>query len=621
MKRWIWLSFLFLVFLFFFACGKLSRKGTAPANLPPEVFLVNIPPNSAHFDTLAWVYWYGFDQDGYIACYQYLVIPDTGNIIPKSGGYIDPAFVQLIERTSPEDWNDSSLAEIIDSVSLADVSRDIIYAVDSAGTWDRVMLFASVDTTISQYFFVRGVDNEGAVSKIWKPDSEKGSNFRWFTRSNRPPITTVNYDTMLIEYCLPETTVDWKGIKISWSAEDPDYGPRFQPSFNYSWELFGPFESKAAIDTTDPTKIYYSSWDGSTGTPIVDSTSRILFGLDNAGGEDYGWYQFRVRAWDDAFAPDTTPATANFKIIKPPFLFKDKDKKSVLLVDATSYDGAYALVHRDTLQSFYIGLLESLKAQGKIDTYSFYRLDRDEVYPPLEDTLAHYKLAIFFNEGRYSAIQGYPNLENDTGFVQIERYLRVGGRVWMIGQNNFGVDDPPVPSYIRISSYDRYGYTGVVDRLGNYFFGVTGMFHPVFKSGNRNEEMIAAEPYLPYGADLPQLEVDTARLSYYTFRGEPIGAVGIPRANWESIWNANYNERLYTFISLYGSQSTMHGRACASRAYSPNPWTFYNEDGQPTLQWRVAEFCFPAVAMKPEQMQDMMEVMVSWFMQEKYPNP
>lgn len=632
MKRWSWLFLLVMLSLIFSSCAKLSKKGTAPSNIPPEVFMVNIPPDSANFSTLAKVYWYGFDQDGYIDRYQYLVIPDTANIIPKTGGYIDPVFVQRIEEVSPDHWNNISLDSIFQSYGY-NISSDIMHAVDSAGTWDNVMLFASIDTAaiVSQYFFVRGVDDKDATSKIWKPDSEKGSNFRWYTRTNRPPFTTLDYDTMLIEYCLPETTVDWKGIKIAWSAEDPDYPSRSQPSFNYSWELFGPFESKAAIDTTDPANIYvsprgirYSSWNDNTASSIVDSTSRILVDLVNASGKDYGWYHFRVRAWDDAFVHDPTPAIANFRIIKPPFLFDPDIGKNVLLVDATSYDGAYGLVHRDTLYSFYTSLMESLKTEEIINDYTFCRDDPNQVYPPLEDTFSHYKLVIYYNENRFTGLQGYPEPipPNDTGFIQIERYLRVGGRVWMIGQNNFGVDQPTVAGYVRISPVDQRsgGYTTTVTRVANYFCGVTGTFHPAFSSGRRNEEMIAAEPYLPHGADLPRLEVDTSRLAYYTFRGRPIGAVGIPRANWESVWNANYNERLYTFISLYGSQSTMHGRACASRAYSPDPWTFYDESGQPTLQWRTAEFCFPAVAINPDDMLGMMRVMVNWFLDENvYP--
>ena len=205
MKRFVWISLLLLVFLLLSSCGKLSRKGTAPENLVPEVFLVNIPPDSVSFSTPARIYWYGFDQDGYIARYQYLVIMDTGNVIPKSGGYIDSMFVKTIERVLPGDWSDSSLSRILG------INRTVLHSADSVkgnGTFDNVMLSASLDSTayLAQYFFVRGVDNEDAVSKIWKPGSPKGSDFRLFTRTNRPPHTTASYDTMIIEYCLPETT-------------------------------------------------------------------------------------------------------------------------------------------------------------------------------------------------------------------------------------------------------------------------------------------------------------------------------------------------------------------------------------------------------------------------------
>ena len=613
MNRWMGLTFLLLVFLFFSACSKLSKKGTAPSNIPPEAFIVNIPTDSSQFNTLDTLYWYGFDQDGYITRYQYLVIADTcdtGYIVPKdSDGYILSSFVQTIERMSPENWNDSYVS------SSLNIGKSFIHADDSAGTFDKVMFFASEDTSaiVPQYFFVRAVDNEGAVSKIWKPDSEKGSNFRFFKRTNIPPNTTIKYDTAIVEYCLPETTTDWGGIRIGWSGIDPDY--RKNPPLFYSWKLYGPYALKPPKDIDTTKDLYYSSWDGITNSPWVDSTSRLLVGLENAPEEDFGWYQFRVQARDDAFVPDPTPAIATFKIIKPPFLFSENDQNKVLLVDATSYDGRIAVPDTAKIRGFYRGLLDSLVAADSINSYSYYRYDPVKVLPLKEEVASHYKLVILFNEGRYSAIQGYPILSNDTGFILLERYLKVGGRVWMIGQNNFGVNDIPVPTYIRIDpSNQSGGFTQATGRLANYYFGVTGYFHPAFNTPNsRTDEMIAAEPYGTH-TELPRLELDSAKLSYY--KGIS-GLKAIPRASWESVWNANYNERLYTFISFYPDTSKCHGRACASRAYDPYPWVFY-ENGQPhILRWKTAEFSFPALAMKESQMLEMMKVMVSWFMSDE----
>jgi hypothetical protein len=45
---------------------------------------------------------------------------------------------------------------------------------------------------------------------------------------------------------------------------------------------------------------------------------------------------------------------------------------------------------------------------------------------------------------------------------------------------------------------------------------------------------------------------------------------------------------------------------------------FNDENGQHILQWRTAEFCFPALPIKDEQMLQMMKVMVPWFMQDQY---
>ena len=641
MKKWMMgLAFLLLVSLLFFSCGKLSRKGTAPTNLPPEVFLVNIPPDGTNFIILSKVYWYGFDQDGYISRYQYLVIPDTGKIILKDTlfidtvmyVYIDSLFVKTIEQVKPEDWNDDSLSAILKrSYPTIPISRNVIHAVDSVagnGSWDNVMLFASMDTAkmVGQYFFVRGVDNEGSVSRIWKPDSERGSTFRLFNRTNRPPITTVDYDSLRIEYCLPETTVDWKGIRIYWSAQDPDYPPRgVTPPLSFKWVLLGPFGSKSDINQNQDS-IYYSSWDDTYKIPWVDNTSRLLVDLENAPGKDYGWYQFMVQARDDAFVPDTTPAKVTFKIIKPPFLFKNYNEKSVLLVDVTN-GGLLFYPQKDSLRAFYRGFLQELKDSGIISRCSLTTLN-----PPPETLLSQYKLVIYINEGRYSSIQGKyntPPAARDTGFIQIERYLRVGGRVWMIGYNNFGLIDLTLtkPQYMPIDPIDTalYGYTNTMVRVANNFCGVTGYFNPAMEI-SRTEEMIAAEPYKTH-PELPLLEVDSVKLKVlpdssnngYFYGIQPLGESlkGIPWAGYEGVWNVNYNERLYTFISYKGSESSLHGRACASRAYSPNPLSYYDEPGQPILQWRTAEFCFPAFAMKKEPMLIMMGEMVEWFMKEE----
>jgi|GEM_PF-1050043 len=652
MKRFVWLSLLLLVFLLMSSCGKMSRKGTSPENVPPEVFLVNIPPDSVNFSTLARIYWYGFDQDGYIARYQYLVIIDTGSVVPKSGGYIDSAFVKTIERVSPGDWNDSSLSRILG------INRSVMHSVDSAGTFGNVMLFASVDTTayVAQYFFVRAVDNQASVSKIWKPGSPKGSDFRFFTRTNRPPRSMINYgnvvnvtgnyvppDSLIFpEYCLPETTVDWKGVKVTWSAVDPDYSSRSQPAFSYTWKLFGPFDSKTAIDTT---KVYYYSWDNTSGTQWVDSVTHVFVNLVNAPGKDYAWYQFKLQSRDDAFVPDPTPPTVTFKIIKPPFLFSPSNGRSILLVDATNY-GGLVTPKMTPLQSFYKGLLDSLvsQSQGPVPIhYSFFRGTDYLRKQPIEDTLSHYKLVIYFNEGRFSGIQGsapnFPYGAQDSAYIAINRYLSVGGRVWMIGFNNFGgIDELGAAVYVPIGPLPGNGFAPPGITLANYFCGVTGYFNPYLSTAESlntgviirspAEEMIAAEPYEGAPVQLPRLEVDTTKLyvppgatqsTYYTFINPPGGSLkGIPRAGWESVWNANYNQRLYTFISYKGTASSLNGRPCASRAYSPHPWVFTDENGQHILQWRTAEFCFPALPMKDKQMLDMMKVMVDWFMQDQY---
>jgi len=107
--------------------------------------------------------------------------------------------------------------------------------------------------------------------------------------------------------------------------------------------------------------------------------------------------------------------------------------------------------------------------------------------------------------------------------------------------------------------------------------------------------------------------------TYYTGLTSPstLPLKGIARANYEGVWNANYNKRLYTAISYMDPElSLIHGRPCASRAYGPNPVVFIDNGQAYTLQWKTAEFCFPAFPMKKEPMTKMFDKMVQWFMEE-----
>src|SRR4030042_976267 len=64
----------FLCVLILSGCGKLERKGTPPANVPPNVYFADVPPESTYFSVNPRIYWYGTDIDGFITAYQYAVV-------------------------------------------------------------------------------------------------------------------------------------------------------------------------------------------------------------------------------------------------------------------------------------------------------------------------------------------------------------------------------------------------------------------------------------------------------------------------------------------------------------------------------------------------------------------
>ncbi len=295
--RWTVLAICFISLIV--GCSKLDNKVVKHVtNQSPIVYLVNVPPEDSRYSRNPNLYWYGTDTDGYIDRYQYIVIPEEihdfdtatigGNIvpvikdtiglglIPKLNGSIDSFFVKDIESIPPDKWNPDTVASILSkkiyNSNPYHVPVESIIVMDSIGSKESVRLFAHPDTLdfISQYIFIRAVDNDGLTSKIWKPGEKGGHIFRRFSRNNHPPETSIPWDTLGVRvyYCLLDTTGTWKGIKISWEGSDKIDYPTKQPEFLFKWELLGPFEDTlVSPDTSEP--IAESSYDTLTNSRWV----------------------------------------------------------------------------------------------------------------------------------------------------------------------------------------------------------------------------------------------------------------------------------------------------------------------------------------------------------------
>ncbi len=633
MNRNTFLAVLFcsLILLFIGGCGELE-KGDFPTNVPPQLYLVNVPQEDAAFSTNPRVYWWGTDSDGRIMEYQYIVIPEAkldgeGNIedlglIPKDkDGFVDSLFVKTIESISHTKWADSLIAREL-SESGFHAHRDSLTAVIDTQTAVDMMMFAELDTTIfvNQYFFVRAVDNSGAVSKIWKPNTKGGHVFRRLARNNHPPnthIDTVNFAKEGIYYCLPETTETWKGIKLQWEGSDSSDYPRKQPDFYYKWEIFGPFENPSVVELGAPVD---SSWNDVVGSRWVLQTSHTFTNLknyDEEGGGSHGWYLFRVSSRDDAFVVDETPDSIFIHIVHPLISFYPESQRKVLVVDATIYGSpkkyGFPAEEEGRIQvlSIYDKLMSNIETELGIDYVIWYDTasgPKSTHNPPNELLLPNYKLVIVLNHCRDPGI-GRVGMDIDSGYVQYKNYLDVGGNVWFLGMNDWSLIGE---GWHNTDSGDRnseFGSRFVTADLARFYFGLHKVYFPHWLTGNRNDEFIGAKPFLGASIDLPYLESDSLKvetLLRWRFGGddprEPNGNA-IPQVGPVVI--SPWTERLYDFVSIYGMNSQLAGKPCAVRFSGST--------------FKTSEFFFPLYLVKEDGAEEVMKSMIQWFLEPTVP--
>lgn len=597
----------FLCLLILSGCGKLERKGTPASNTPPVVYFADIPPEATEFSVNPPVRWFGTDVDGFIAAYQYAVM-EKDSVFSRWGSLEE---VKSLLHDIPPDsvsW--------VDQITLTNMLGAHVVAEPGGHTRNVMMYADTVDTIYTpQYIFLRAVDNRGAVSEV---------EHLMLSRNNHRPkalIDMVDSATQAAftakgHYCLEETTATWKGISISWKGWDSlDYpNPRIQPEFQFKWELVGPFDDSSkfpppfepettdVVDSSLTSLLIAGEWHP---TRWVSDKTHVFKGLKNYGEDidadaGYGWYQLRVRARDDALVSHDTAATLNFRILKPKFRYADKDSLFILVVDATAYGGKDGgAVDPGDVRPFYEDALDTLSQRGSCDGWEMWYdpntpPGKDKKNAPGEDILSRYDLTIVLNLGSKPAI-------SEDNYKAYKEYMNIGGRLWLIGLNNFKSGGAREP-------------TAASDFVTQYF-GIDDVFVPSWTPGDiMTLEFIQAKSFGLWEG-LPTLEVDTTKckeLEGYDSAepGRNFGVRGIPYVCYVALSNKldfakriPYQRRIYTFISGYGSISPMHDKPCAVNYIGPT--------------YRTAEFCFPLNLMKNESPDqpgfEVMEEMVKWF--------
>jgi hypothetical protein len=542
-----------LILLILSGCGKLERKGIEPVNAPPKVYFSNIPAEETHFSQNPKVYWYGTDLDGFVTVYQYaVVIKDS---LMNMGGLEQVrSFLHSIQSDSASWVNQTTLSDIL----------GVHVQASYGGHQQNVRMFASMDDSIytPQYIFLRAVDNDGDVSEVI---------YRIFYRNNHRPEAIFEVDTAFsgqTHFCLEDTTATWKGITITWKGEDLiDYPEqRNQPEFMFKWILVGPFTDEPTPETVDTTKVFSYSLDSVLiagewkESRWISDNSYVFTGLENYPGSGYGWYQLRLWAQDDAFVSNDTAVTLNFKIIKPPFRYADKDKRTILIVDATAYGGRPGGPDPSTVlvRPFYRAAMDYLSQEGFCDEWDLWydssvAVDQTTKSNPDNDIESQFDLLIVVNVGSKPTI----NRANYEGYKE---YLDIGGRVMFIGMNNY-----PAESRNRLMP---------VPAFWTDYCGIEEAYSPIWTFlDSTSLEFIKAQSFGLW-KDLPTLVADTAlchKLGGYKDSAAVtrFGDNGIPWVCHQAISNQPdfeyripYERRMFTFISFYGSLSSMHNKPC-----------------------------------------------------------
>jgi hypothetical protein len=323
-----------------------DRKGTAAPNRPPEVFIVNTPPDSAVFSRNPDLNWYATDGDGFISFFRYGVVVDSDLVI--NGQHV-PVETFVAQATDAQFGWDTLRVDLDHPQSTA-----------------SVRLYANVDfpldSFVTQYFFIQVQDDQGAKS---------GIKWRRYARNDHYPNTHFRANRVYIN--AKDQNSPSPGIKMTWDGADSTDWGRTKPPLEFEWRLYGPFDANAPIYVNivkencvwDPvTHTYINCID----TKVLDldalppAVGGISQPLAHSEGPSYAnnpadvWvtdqqttvynvfkdipsitktsqfkFLFWVRARDDGFVPDPTPSFSQFLVVEALF------EKSVAVFDETTY--------------------------------------------------------------------------------------------------------------------------------------------------------------------------------------------------------------------------------------------------------------------------------------------
>ncbi|HID94176.1 MAG TPA: hypothetical protein EYP60_08780, partial [bacterium (Candidatus Stahlbacteria)] len=239
--------------------------------------------------------------------------------------------------------------------------------------------FDSSDTLNLQKFEVKAVDNDG--------DEDPTPAVRFFyTKMVEAPETEIVVpmpnDTF---FALERTTDWWEGIKLRFSGSDPD-----GEVMDYAWK----------VDTKE-----WSAW---------TSNTSIMLTPDDFDSPIEGKHTIMVKARDNTWIEDPTPATVAIYLIIPSF------NRGILVLDDTR-DGRGGPENPTdaAVDSFYQSILAG---------YDFISWDYADSSLPPKALLGQYRILIWHEDATTEH-----HLPDSSNIEYVKDYLNVGGKLCLSG--------------------------------------------------------------------------------------------------------------------------------------------------------------------------------------------
>lgn len=436
-----------------FGCKMEPKSPTDVGNEWPRVYMVNVPPDSSQLPHAPIVYWYGADPDGYIVAYHWAI-------------------------------DDTSTWEILD--------------VDSVlGTEDTIAFSAPLpDTEFTHTFYVRALDNEGAVTI---PDSIAR---RVFRVTNIPPVNTRfedSPDDSVTVFVIEDTIATWEGIYFEWATDDSD--EVFPPKFSWKWD-----------------NGVWSAWD--------EATEKYFTGMDDPALQTNGFHTLYLRAMDDAMAIDSSATPKVIDVCMPTF------EKDLLVIDETrnfaggpgtptdaEVDDFYKLVLDNTGWSGFDTLensTENALPACLIGEYKMILLHSDDITPagvPGEEVLGEY-----LDVGGRLFLSGYGVMEAlETSFQR--RYMGVDS--FLVNEESDFIGAFPIDtmmfSYLEVDTTKVLGaWGGAIPNVG--FYSLSNIFNALYSYDSRSDSIdFEGRAAVVFQYDYEEDDTNTFRTAASTF--------------------------------------------------------------------------------------------------------